>query len=47
MILQVSEVDMRDQAGVLETAVDNAVDHGSQAGLCQDAARATACGRGA
>ena len=29
MILQDSEVQMRDRAGVLETAVDNAVDHGS------------------
>ena len=29
MIFQDSEVEMRDRAGVLETAVDNAVDHGS------------------
>ena len=29
MIFQDSEMDMRDRAGVLETAVDNAVDHGS------------------
>ena len=29
MIFQDSDVEMRDRAGVLETAVDNAVDHGS------------------
>ena len=29
MIFQDSEAEMRDRAGVLETAVDNAVDHGS------------------
>ena len=29
MIFQDSKVEMRDRAGVLETAVDNAVDHGS------------------
>ena len=29
MIFQDSEVEMRDGAGVLETAVDNAVDHSS------------------
>ena len=29
MIFQDSEVEMRDRVGVLETAVDNAVDHGS------------------
>ena len=29
MIFQDSEVDMRDRVGVLETAIDNAVDHGS------------------
>ena len=29
MILQDSELDMRDRVGVLETAGDNAVDHGS------------------
>ena len=29
VIFQDSEVEMRDRAGVLETAVDNAVDHGS------------------
>ena len=28
MICQYFEVEMRDRAGVLETAVDNAVDHG-------------------
>ena len=28
MILQDSEVEMRDRVGVLETVVDNAVDHG-------------------
>ena len=29
MIFQDSEVEMRNRVGVLETAVDNAVDHGS------------------
>ena len=37
MIFQDSEVEMQDRVGVLETAVDNAVDH-SPAGICQDAA---------
>ena len=41
MIFQDSELGMRNRVGVLETAVDNAVDHRPwlPAGMCQDAAR--------
>ena len=38
MTFQGSKVEMRDRVGVLEMAVDNAVDYGA-AGMCQDAAR--------